>query len=61
MSEIKAVAGNRGGFSFDFQSVIAIIKKYFKKLVLPLAGNKKLSTFAPAFEREQVLKNKWGD
>ena len=38
-------------FSFDYQLVAAVSKKSFKKVVMPLAGNKKLSTFAPAFRK----------
>ncbi|MBO7145287.1 MAG: hypothetical protein J6W13_10735 [Salinivirgaceae bacterium] len=48
-------------FSIDFQFVSSAIKKSLKNLAETLAGKEKASTFAPAFERERVLKNGLGE
>ena len=48
-------------FSTDFQFVSSAIKKSLKNLAETLAEKEKAPTFAPAFERERVLKNGLGE
>ena len=45
----------------DYQAGFGSDKNSSKKVSSALAENKKPSTFAPAFEREQVLKNGLGE
>jgi hypothetical protein len=44
----------------DYQAGFGSDKNSSKKVRSALAENKKPSTFAPAFERERVLKTDWG-